>query len=265
MSPASRGRRAVNTLLSPSLVSFGVLVPGAASMARSSGNSGASAPPAAPAAMRAAPMQVVRPAAAPAVQPPAIRPPQGQAHQGGRFHGIGQGRHHGHAGHRPQLPWQPDGSTFRPSPELPATFRPSATWPQRRFHRYPHHGDGIAVFSGPQVIYAPDGAAELPLHYTHGETPLHYSRDEPCAATLIIRINGGPQHAGQSGVRVVHARDGGCGAPQVVNYAGPRVVSLQPAQAAAVPSARAGKPAAVGAITPAKRAKKGFAVVRSRY
>ncbi len=132
--------------------------------------------------------------------------------------------------HRPALP--PAGHVpHRPRPQYgvngwPATFRPSATWPQQHFRHPPRHG-GV-----PQVILAPVAAGT----YDPGPSPdfdpgPSYPQEpeafpEPCAAPLIIRIGeAGPR---ASNVRVVHAQTSPCGTPQMVRYAGPKIVDVAP-------------------------------------
>lgn len=95
------------------------------------------------------------------------------------------------------------------------------------------------------MIAAP---AEAPLEFTHAEPPLD-AFVEPCVAPLIIRINGDTGPANDTAVRVVHASNSGCGAPQVVHFSGAKIVRAEPASAA----------------RPGKTARRGFTVVRARF
>lgn len=276
MSPATGGRRAVQTLLSHTIFAangfsrfcLAALVLGAGTsgvplqaQARGGAGGGGGGGHMVPAAARPAfarPLHVSAPVVAPVVQRPAVHP-AGQArnfHQGlnrsvhgPRFHNV----HHAqnlHGGHQNPHPAFGGG-----------TFVPQATWPQQHFKRRA----GLGGVYAPSIIYAPQAAAgyEPPLQAAYAEPPLEqpyygagYGQGyhQPCAAPLIINIGAGAQSGAQNGVRVIHAQQSACGTAEVVTYTGPRVLEAGPA---AAPVARRGH-------RHGRQSVKGFKVVRAR-
>jgi hypothetical protein len=211
MSPALRGRRVAASILSITCLSLAGL---------SIGFDRAAAAPAGVAAPAARPaMMVTRPAAQPAFQhhrpqAPVVRP------------------------HRPQLGYP-----------FPATFKPTATWPQRPF-RLPAKGGVVA----PQVIIAPIEAGGAPGQYAvpllpDFELPIQEAAETPCTAPLVIRIGNAGSQAGN--VRVRHGQHSDCSTPQVVRYHGPRVVEVNPAAGPRRAQRSARKGAKIIAVKPA--------------
>lgn len=205
MSPAFCGRRAAKSLPSALVATFVLALASAPALPANAAPAGAPsfarvAPPAA-AAWRQTPQRH----AAPTVQR--------QARQG--------------SVQSPRVHQRPLGQA-----QLPATFRPSATWPQAEFRR-PRR----AVL-GPSVILAPlaagvfepgmlDAPAASMSEEEEGARYVYREAPDPCEAPLLIRI-AGSDAAPPPGVRVIHAQASPCGAPQVVRFAGPRVVEVTP-------------------------------------
>lgn len=195
MSPAHCGRQAVASLLALACVSL-------ASNLAIAAPAGAAAP-----APRAG-MVVARPAA---VQPPiAVQRPAPGAIQRPAPPALG---------HRARPP-RPDYGVIG----LPATFRPSATWQQQRFRNPSRHGAVPGIIMAPVAAgtYGPSAEPDYDPNLVNAPE----TEPEPCAAPLVIRIGDAGSHA--SRVRVVHAQGSPCGTPQVVRYAGPRIVDVAP-------------------------------------
>jgi hypothetical protein len=213
MSPALRGRRVVASILSITCLSLAGL---------SIGSDRAAAAPAGVAAPAARPaMMVTRPAVQPAFQhnrpqTPGVRP------------------------QRPQLGYP-----------FPATFKPTATWPQRPF-RLPVRGGVVA----PQIIVAPVeaggalGQYAVPMEPDY-DLPIQEAAEQPCTAPLVIRIGTGASQAGN--VRVRHGQHSDCSTPQVVRYHGPRVVEVNPAAGSRRVQRSARKGAKIVAVKPVTR------------
>jgi hypothetical protein len=133
----------------------------------------------------------------------------------------------------------------------PATFKPTATWPQRPF-RLPAKGGVVA----PQVIVAPVEAGGAPGPYAvpvqpDFELPIQEAVETPCTAPLVIRIgNAAPQACN---VRVNYGATSECATPQVVRYHGPRIVEENPGAGPRRVQRSARKGAKIIAVKPAVR------------
>ncbi len=139
-----------------------------------------------------------------------------------------------------QPPRQPPSFGPHHSRNLPATFRPNATWPQQHFRHKPH----LAAFPA-QVIYAPQILSDESLPAGYYSDPDIYTdavqEESPpvfCTGPLIIHIGEGARQTSNADVRVIHAQPSLCAAPRTVRYAGPRIIDT-----GLVPSGEPRKPA----------------------